>query len=124
MSLVIQILLALALTILIECGLSLVFRSRQLTYTVLLCNLLTNPLLNLLMFLILYFLGLRFYYPLLAVLEIAVVFVEAFVIRLMMHYRPLKAILVSLLFNAASFFAGLLLWPLIWPWVATGLHLA
>jgi len=122
--LVIQILLALGLTILIECGLSLVFRSRQLTYSVLLCNLLTNPLLNLLMLLTLYFWGLRFYYPLLAVLEVAVVLVEAFVIRLMMHYRTTKAILVSLLLNAASFFAGLLLWPLVWPPVAAALHLA
>ena len=103
------ILLALALTILVECGLSLFFRSRQLTYSVLLCNLLTNPLLNLLLLLYLAFIGQESYFVVVGILELAAVAVEAYVIKLMTGRRRLNALGLSLLFNSASFGAGLLL---------------
>ena len=100
---------ALALTILIECGLSLIFRSRQLTYCVFLCNLLTNPLLNLVLILYDAFFWQRFPFELLVILEIAVTGIEAFIITLMTDTKPGKALLMSLLFNAASFGTGLLI---------------
>ena len=103
------IVLALALTIVVECGLSLFFRSKQLTYAVLLCNLLTNPLLNLLLLLFVMFFGREFYYVVLVALELVVVGVEAFVIRLLTDYRPAKALLLSFFFNAASYSVGLLI---------------
>jgi len=103
-------LLALTLTIVVECGLSLLFRSKQLTYSVFLCNLLTNPLLNLILLLLPNFLGQEFYYVVLAVLEVVVVCVEAYVIRLMTDRRWLHALGLSLFFNAASFAVGLLFW--------------
>ena len=109
MQLIVWFFLALILTILVECGLSLLFRSRQLTYSVFLCNLLTNPLLNLLLILYATFIGENYYYIVLGFLEIVVVGVEAYVIALMTDARPRKALLLSLFFNAASFGIGLLL---------------
>ena len=100
---------ALVLTIAIECGLSLIFRSKQLTYAVLLCNLLTNPLLNFLLLLYLTFFGQEFYFVALAVLETVVVFVEGCIFILILDYRPLKAFSLSLFFNSASFCIGFLL---------------
>ena len=107
---VLWIVFAFSLTVVVECGLSLLFRSKQLTYCVFLCNLLTNPLLNLILLLYPSFFGQESYYVVLAVLEIVVVGVEAFVIRLMTGRRLLHALGLSLLFNAASFSVGLLFW--------------
>jgi len=104
-----EILLALALTILIECGLSLIFRSRELTYSVFLCNLLTNPLMNLLLLLFVGIFSREYYYVALAILEVAVVGVEAWLITLMTSTKPRKALLLSLFFNASSLGIGLLL---------------
>lgn len=110
MQVLLHILLALILTLIIECGLSLIFRSKQLTYAVFLCNVLTNPLLNLLLLLCLIFFGEVCYFVVLGTLEVMVVFVEALLIRSLTDYRPPKAFLLSLLFNGASFCVGLLLW--------------
>ena len=101
---------ALALTIVVECGLSLAFRSRQLSLAVLLGNLLTNPLLNLILLLYAVFVGEVHYYTLMAVLEMAAVLAETWVIRSLTDYPPLKAGLLSLFFNATSFGVGLLFW--------------
>ena len=104
-----RIVFALVLTLAIECGLSLIFKSRQLTYAVLLCNLLTNPLLNFLLLLYVVFFGRGFYFVLLGALELVVVFAEALIIKALTDYLPRKAFLLSLLFNASSFCVGLLL---------------
>jgi len=101
---------SLVLTIAVECGLSLFFRSKQLSYSVLLCNLLTNPLLNFILLIVVYVWGPEPYLIVLAVLEVAAVVVETFVIRLMNSYSTLRAFALALLFNAASFCVGLLLW--------------
>jgi len=104
-----QVLGALVLTILIECGISLFFRSRELTFCVFLCNLLTNPLLNVTLILFVVFFGREFYAVVLGILEVVVVLVEAFIIMLMTKRKLPKALLLSLLFNGASFGIGLLL---------------
>ena len=110
MEVLLRILLALVLTLVVECGLSLIFRSKQLTYAVVACNLLTNPLLNLLLLLFVLFFGAEYYFVVLGALEILVVLGEALVIRALTDYRVPRALLLSLLFNTASFCAGLLLW--------------
>lgn len=51
METVFSFLTAFAITVLVECGLALFFRSRRLVYAAFLCNLLTNPLLNLILML-------------------------------------------------------------------------
>ena len=109
MSELIRIVLALALTVVVECGLSLAFRSKQLMLAVLLGNLLTNPLLNFALLLYIAFSG-QYYYAVLGVLELSAVVVETLVIKLMTECSALKAALLALLFNASSFCAGLLFW--------------
>ena len=105
------ILAALALTIAIECGLSLAFRSKRLSYAVLLGNLLTNPALNLALLLYVNLIGSFGYLILLAALELVAIGVEAFAIRLMTEKTWPKAIGLSTLFNAVSFAAGLIILP-------------
>jgi len=107
------VLVALILTILVECGLSLLFRQRKLTYCVLVCNLLTNPLMNLLLIVVSVFFAREVYFVVLGFLELAVVGVEAFIITLMTETKPRKAVLLSLFFNASSFGVGLLLQALL-----------
>ena len=103
------IITALAVTLVVECGLSLIFRSRQLTYAVFLGNLLTNPALNLIMILYGSFVGASGYLIVLSILEVVAVGVEALVFRLMTQTVWLRAIGLSLLFNASSFLVGVIL---------------
>jgi len=98
----------LALSVLVEGSLmALLFRSRRFVYYSFLCNLLTNPALNLLLALTVTLLGAAWYWPALALLEIIVVLVEAFVYRLLCGFAFVKALGVSALLNLASFLAGL-----------------
>jgi len=105
---ILTILTSLLLTVTVECGLALFFKSKKLVYAVFLCNLLTNPLLNFVAIIWLNFIGLSFYLPLLAILEICVVIGEAYLLRAMMKYTFYKSFLLSLFFNACSFAAGIL----------------
>ena len=107
---ILWILASLLLTIGLECTISSILRSRQLTYSVLVCNLLTNPLLNLILLIYVNTIGADHYLTILLILELLVVPTEALVIKLMTDFPPFKALLMSLLFNAASFGLGLLLW--------------
>ena len=79
----------------------------------LLCNLLTNPAANLLVLLAVLLLGGEAYVPALALVECIVVGVEAVVYRLLGQISKRRALWLSLLVNALSFLAGLLL-DLIW----------
>ena len=99
---------AFLLTVAIECGLACIFRSAKLVYAVFLCNLLTNPLLNLLLILYRQFVSSRYGW-LLAALEIAVLFGEAALIRAMTGAPYSRTLLQSLLFNGGSFLIGLML---------------
>jgi len=103
---------AFVLTVIIECGLALCFKSKRLVYTAFLCNLLTNPALNLLLTVYYNYISQSCYWLIVAALEICVVVIEAFVIRAMMTYTFKKAALLSLLFNVCSFFAGFILFLL------------
>ena len=100
---------ALVLTVALECGLALLFRSRQLLVAVFLCNLLTNPLLNFILLLYYNYICHNYYWLLVVFLEIGVVIGEAFLMKLMTRYALKKAFLLSCLFNCSSFAAGLLL---------------
>ena len=78
-------------------------------YYALLCNMLTNPALNLAVAVFAPLLGLRFYPLLVAVLELAAVAVEACVLRVLALWSWKKAFAISLLLNAASFLFGCIL---------------
>ncbi len=85
------------------------FRKPRYMYYTLLCNLLTNPAMNLVLLLLTQYFGPAVYLPALVMLEIAVVLAEAFVLAYLTDFRFRKAFLVSLVLNASSYFAGMLI---------------
>ncbi len=100
--------LALGLTILVEALLMLaLYRRLDYAYFTVLCNLLTNPALNLLLALGVRVAGPAAYGPVLGVLEWLAVMIEAYVLRLLCGWKTGQAIGIALLLNAASFCTGL-----------------
>ena len=100
---------ALVVTVVVECGLASLFRSKRLVTAVFLCNLLTNPLLNFILLLYYNYASHNYYWLVVAILEIGVLVGETFLIKLMTRYALKKALLLSCLFNCCSFAAGLLI---------------
>jgi len=97
----------LLLTIITEgMAVSVIFKKRIYVYYSLLCNLLTNPALNLLLLLTINVLGVGAYFPALILLEIMVVFVEACVYRYLCKFKFLKSLVLSAFLNILSFSAG------------------
>ncbi len=85
------------------------FRKREFVYYSLLCNLLTNPALNLLLLVATKTLGPVYYAPALIVLEITVVLVEAYVYQMLGNLKTSKALLLSASLNLLSFLFGLMI---------------
>ena len=85
------------------------FRRWRIVYDTVLCNLLTNPAMNILLALLVSLCGTGRYAWFVAVLEIAVVITEALVLRALERWTYPKAFACSLFFNAASYAVGLLL---------------
>ena len=110
MNTLLPFMLCLGLTVLLEGAVVLLwFRRWDYVYFSLLCNLLTNPALNLLLALLVGNCGLP-YGGTVAVLEVLAVLVEARVYRMLCPFTRGQALAVSLVCNAVSFGAGLLLW--------------
>ena len=100
---------ALVETIIIECGFAFALGVKLKEQPiVLLANVATNPFLNALMTLCYIFLPFTFYYPLLAVLEIAVVFVEGFIYKKAKVGR-MNTYLIALILNVLSFSIGMII---------------
>lgn len=89
------------------------YRQAQYVYYTFLCNLLTNPALNLLLLLAVWQLGGNAYLPMLMVAEAAVVFIEAAVLRVLMATSYKHAFGVSLVLNLSSIAVGMLFRALI-----------
>lgn len=95
------------LTVLIEGALiALLFRKWRYVYASFLCNMLTNPAMNLLMLILVNCLGSEYYGIIVAVLEVIVVIVETFVFKLLCDFRVKKAMVVSVFVNAVSYGVG------------------
>ena len=76
----------------------------------LVCNVVTNPVLNVVMLLVTALLtDSGFVFPVLMVLELTVVFLEAWLYRLLVGKPYLHCLAFSLVANAVSFGAGILL---------------
>ena len=100
----------LLITIAIECGIAfLLFRKGSYVYFVLLLNILTNPLLNFIMLVYFSYMGYSGYYILLYALEAAVVVTEGLIFSKLSDIKAGKALFISLLLNAASYGAGLII---------------
>lgn len=104
-------LINLGLTILTEgIVIALLFRRWDYIYYSVLCNILTNPALNLILLIVVKFAGVAYYTPTLIVLEITVLFIEAGVLKHLCGLRYYKAITVSCLMNFTSFVVGVFLY--------------
>lgn len=103
------LLLPLAATVAVEGLLALLlFRQWRLVYYTFLCNLLTNPAVNLLLILAMNAWGREVYTPLVVVLELVALMVEAAVYNYLTEFGGKKCFLLSLLLNAASYLTGLI----------------
>jgi len=103
-------LLAFMLTVLIECTIMfLVFKSKQFAYYIFLCNLLTNPALNLITVEIGNLFGAFWYRVALLILELIVVIIEAYIIHNLCGLKAKKSISISFILNSASFCCGLII---------------
>lgn len=98
------------LTVLIECtSMLLISKTKRFVYYVFLCNLLTNPAVNLIA------LGAGhifegFWYKLyIILLEIVVVIIEAYIIHLLCVFTAKKSILIATVLNLLSYGSGLLI---------------
>jgi len=85
------------------------FRRKDYFYYSVLCNLLTNPALNLVLMITVKAFGASVYYPVLLLAEVAVVFVEAALYKYLSGLNMKKCIMLSAFLNALSFAAGVLL---------------
>ena len=100
---------SLLLTIAVEGAATLIiFRRKIYVYYSVLCNLLTNPAMNLLLAGTIWLFGGSAYYPALVVAELAVVYVEAAAYMYICGFRMKKAVILSAFLNALSFIAGIL----------------
>lgn len=112
MSAAITLAVNLALSIGIEGALAYAFtRLPTAVYASALCNLLTNPLLNVLLFAVLRFFPAAYWGALVA-LELAVIAGEASLYRMLTGMRPGRAALLSVALNAVSYGVGAVFWRL------------
>lgn len=90
---------------------SLIYRKKNYFWYSVLCNLVTNPALNLIMLLCSPYLSRAMGYCLLALLELIAVVTEGIIYRALIQKSLTRCILLSLALNAVSFLAGvILLW--------------
>lgn len=112
MNAVAAMLAALLITEAVECPVAGIwYRKWDAVLAVFLCNMLTNPLINLEMSLSVSLLGYRTaaYWCLLAVSEVAVVVTEGLILSKMLGRSRWSALLFSLTANGASYLTGVLL---------------
>ena len=88
---------------------ALLFRKWQFVYYSVLGNVLTNPALNLFLFLAVRWIGVHHYYTLLIPLEIAAILIECYIYQALCRFTIKKALGLSLLANAISFGIGWIL---------------
>ena len=85
------------------------YRRRDYVYYSLLCNVITNPMLNLLLYLLLWQLGSEIYLPALVILEIIVVVVEANIYKVICNFSRKEAYKLSIILNLSSYLIGLII---------------
>lgn len=106
---------ALTLTVAVECLLAFSLGQRRLLGLILYVNLLTNPLLNLLLFLGIRALGNAAYLPLLLGLEVLAVLVEAGILHRVGGLKAAGGLRLSVMLNAGSFSLGWLIQHMLGP---------
>lgn len=114
-SLPLMMLVCLTLTLLIESLTALIcgVRTKRDFLLIFLANLMTNPVLVCVTFLLGFFFGMRVRMPVEILLEISVVFIEGLVYRKATDYKKLDPFLLSLILNAASYLSGFVVNPIL-----------
>ena len=109
MTVLITVVIALALTELTECVVILIWENNNKTLkSVLLCNLITNPAVNLIMLGIGHLTGnLVIYFGVLGFLELLTIYVEGIILSKMTDYGTKRSFKMSLVLNLVSFLFGL-----------------
>jgi len=110
LSIVFSFVLCLVLTILVE-GMVIFIKYglKDYIYYSLLCNVLTNPMLNLLLYLLVRGFGSEVYIEALIILEIVVVIVEAYVYKILCNFSKKEVLKLSLLLNFSSYLSGIII---------------
>jgi len=85
------------------------FKSKQFVYYIFLCNLLTNPALNLITLAVGQMFGAFWYKVAQIILEAAVVIIEARIISALCSFAVKKSIMISFALNSISYSIGLLI---------------
>ena len=102
--------ISLAITIIIECSIGVLFGYRKKDLiNILLVNILTNPLLNSIVVAVNYYYGLMWRNIVLAVLEISVVFIEGMIYQKYLEKRKINGYLLAFILNVSSFFLGMII---------------
>ena len=98
----------LVLTIIMEVILAFIIgiRDKKDIFNVILVNIVTNPIVVSLPFLIMMLYGYRYYKPTIYALEILTLLVEGFIYYKVLKYKKINPFLVSLILNAGSYFIG------------------
>lgn len=100
----------LLITVLIEGLLIFIFtKKKKFFYYSFLCNILTNPAMNLLLIISVKTLGCEFYYFSLFLLELCVVTIEAIVYQLLCKWNTARAIIISTALNFISCLCGIII---------------
>lgn len=99
---------SLALTVFAEGVLTAIwFKNGRMVYFSVLCNLITNPALNILVIAAVSAFGAAAYVPAVTLMELAVVAVEAYIWRSLCRFSWGKALWIAFITNLLSFGAGL-----------------
>lgn len=106
-----QFLLALALTIIIEISLSQILgvRNKKDIINIILVNLITNPIVNVTIFILNILYGLKYFYVGLIITELITVLFEGYVYKKCLSYKKINCYLLSIILNATSFMLGFLI---------------
>lgn len=113
MSIIFNFILCLVLTIIIEgIVIFIKFGRWDYVYYSFLCNILTNPMLNLLLYLLVWGLGLEIYLPALIILEMIVVIIEAYIYKILCKFSKKEALKLSLILNISSYLIGVVIFML------------
>lgn len=110
MSIIFNFILCLVLTIITEGIVIFVKYGRwDYVYYSFLCNVLTNPILNLLLCILVWALGSEIYLIALIILEIIVLIVEVYIYRILCKFTKKEALKLSLLLNISSYLIGVVI---------------
>lgn len=88
----------------------LLYKKRDFVYYSLLCNLLTNPAMNLFLLIGVKTLGSSYYWLCLAILEIIAMLAEAYIYQMLGGLKISRALLLSAFLNSSSFLFGFMIW--------------